>query len=230
MFWICRGPEQRNHETSYALVHKIVDLSSDVLFIKRSDNLSERIDPLPGAYDQFARDNRLRLVLNCQIPPFGDPGSVHPLGASPDQNCVFMSFCHNQTETWALSLNQPVHGHCCGVPQQIDLWKKFLQIQIKLSGTLLNHSQKAYREVIRGRLRLFYDGLPFIIEHKIGKGSAYVNIYGIHDRTSNLLSTIASSPAAIRAFRLTRSKEMSFVTGCPSGRYSVSICTPHPGQ
>ena len=43
-------------------------------------------------------------------------------------------------------------------------------------------------------------------------------------------SDTRTSPAAMRRFSPSMSSSMSTVIGWPGGRYSVSICTPQPGQ
>src|SRR5204863_8098243 len=104
--------------------------------------------------------------------------------------------------------------------------------------TDLNHVQEADREVV-GRGRDFsLHGMSIHIHDQVGKGSAHVDIDGVHlagahASTSNSTkreSRITYSPFARQALRLSMSISMSWVIECPGGRYSVSTCVPQEGQ
>jgi len=137
---------------------------SDVLFIQRTDHSAPRIHALLDADDHVARDERLRLLLNREIPALGYARAVNPCAPRPMRTTFFVAFGGNQREGAALFVRSGGSSRSSSNSGYFDRRQKLFHCFSNHAGSFFDHTRKTNGEIIWRRRYLLDQHLTVKIE------------------------------------------------------------------
>ena len=204
---------------------------------------ADRVDPLPDADDHGPRDQRHRFALAARLRRSAGAGPVHPLGAAADEDRVLVALGGDQPEprVRVRSISRFIATvveyrmiSSCG-SSDVDGPARLS------SATVLEHVDEADRQVVRGGRRLARSSAGRPGEHgsvNVPPTSMSAELSGASEATR---SDVIVRPRRGRDHQLARPAprsrrrqpllqpvdvdSVSWVIGCPGGRYSVSTWT-----
>ena len=82
------GEQEADDEAAYSLIHQIVQLLQEILFVQRAHQFAGRANPFFHANGERLRDQWLRLVDPRDIPLLAEREAVRPLACASDEKGV----------------------------------------------------------------------------------------------------------------------------------------------
>src|ERR1700730_5707909 len=79
------SPKQGDDEAAGPSMDKLADLLTDVFLIQRANDAAARVHAFLDASDQIPRNERIGLVLSCEVAAFLDARAFDPLRTPADQ-------------------------------------------------------------------------------------------------------------------------------------------------